>query len=89
MSRFEIGEIAWAIGRGEPKECEIMEVVPNNRFSHYRISVPTCPCSITKDGFWDCLECDLKKKKPPEDDASWEQVQEITGWNPAKEKVHA
>jgi len=30
----------------------------------------------------------LKKKKPPEEEVGWQQIQEIIGWNPT-EKVEA
>jgi len=36
---------------------------------------------------WLAYESELEKKKPPKEDASWERIQELTKWNPTKEKV--
>ena len=90
MSRFEAGEIAIAIGRGEPKECEVIRLTKSliYRQQAYVIHVPGFP-SKRPDGRWVIPERCLRKKKPPkEEEASWEEIKNLIGWNPTKEKEH-
>lgn len=37
--------------------------------------------------YWTAREGQLRKKKPPEEPATWQEIQEISGWNPTKQKV--
>lgn len=37
-------------------------------------------------GSWFAHEAHLRKKKPPQEKSTWEEVKNITGWNPNKVK---
>lgn len=96
MATFEVGEIAIAVRRqdGMRADCEII-AVPGHRMSgfsseRYVIHVPENPCADHHTGYHIAVGKYLRKKKPPkEEEASWEQIQKLTGgWNPTKEKVH-
>ena len=38
-------------------------------------------------GYWTAYEYQLGKKKPPQEKSTWEEIQEITNWNPSKSEV--
>lgn len=87
MAKFEVGEIAVALGgltRPSEAECEILDVLGKGV---YKILVDGCR-STMKDGGWLIKERHLRKKKPPEEPASWEEIQELTNWNPTKETIN-
>lgn len=92
MSKFALGEIAIvAFGPAKNRECEVTEINPINNSGErqdYRIQINGFPHPVFPTG-WTCDEATLRKKKPPEEDASWEAVQELTNWNPTKEKIDA
>lgn len=96
MDKFEIGEIA-VICLGKPSstdnqsdyvvdglECEIIRIggcgIQANGLPSYVISV---------DGYgeFDIAEHALRKKKPPEEPATWQEIQRLTNWNPTEQKV--
>ena len=91
MDKFGLNEIA--IFRGSGEEIEIiglpkMQVGRNRRGKMIRSETP-CYSILTQDGFEGWLpESSLRKKKPPEEPATWQEIQEISGWNPTKEVIH-
>jgi len=84
MSKFKVGEIAIICSVDFPEyngtETEILGVFHSGTSSNgvgYR-------CTIQKRGW---SESALRKKKPPEEKTTWEEIQEITNWNPSKAVV--
>ena len=77
-------------GEAAGSECTITQVgiVVKGDRKDYAILINGFP-SGSRTNEWNCKEASLRKKKPPEEDVSWEQVQEIIGWNPTKGKQHA
>lgn len=90
MAKFEIGEIALAYNddTGDVSECEIIAVpghsLPIFPCGDYVINVPTNKSSTRPNGYWEAEEKFLRKKKPPEELSTWEEVQKLTNWNPKK-----
>lgn len=89
MPKFEIKEIAIAVNGtakgtpNHPMECEIMEFLPEGVGCliygiSYRAHVPGYH-SGTDTGFWEILESDLRKIKPPEM-GSLDELEKITQW---------
>jgi len=86
MAKFEIGEIAIAVGRGEPHECELIR--KTRRPGGWVIRVPSLPSpGIT--GVWNIDEKNLRKKRPPEELGSWNTIRELTNANTTEETAEA
>lgn len=87
---FEINEIAIIEGLTKYSnfngmECEILGPAINKAPKEYSISV--FGHSKPNKHPWKIHEKNLRKKKKKEEKASWEKIQEVTGWNPTKETV--
>ena len=90
MSKFEIGdEVVFVDAATEHKyligeECEILKLLDR---SHSTCETPQLyEISLRHNGLLvGCAECCLRKKKPPE--ATWEEIQALTNWNPSKEVI--
>lgn len=95
MSKFSVNEIAIIIEKGSKydlinMECEIKSLPYNWKDGSfgYNVEVLGYPSNGTT-GLWFLEEHELRKKKPPQELARWEDAQEFTGWNPTKEPVDA
>ena len=82
MAKFKVGEVAIIQSKEFPSyngnETRIITLYfDNNDEQAYR-----CSMHPTSFGGWN--ESALRKKKPPEELSTWEEVQEDTGWNPKK-----
>lgn len=95
--RFEVNELALAVSRtkGTVLNCEIIAVPGHNikGFKNerhlYIIDIPENRGKMFPHGYRVAEEKYLRKKKPPEQETgTWEQIQNIIGWNPIKEKVY-
>lgn len=90
MAKFEVGEVAILDVPRYPEltglECTILKIGVENE-DDYLIEV----CGINPKQYgaesFTCYEHNLRKKRPPEELSTWEEIQKITDWNP-KEKVH-
>lgn len=94
--KFEIGEVA--IGqncvidvRVNGMECVITEDVKIRRVIGTTTRIESDRlCYMVKwaDGrIGAASPLKLRKKKPPKETSTWEEVQEDTGWNPQKSKI--
>jgi hypothetical protein len=93
--KFEIGEVCEVYVRTEGiwVDCEINSYITaenagccQDPTDEYVVTVPS-HVSENLDHLWTTIEVHLRKKKPPEEGASWEKVQELINWNPMKEMV--
>lgn len=96
MAKFEVGEIAVGhnfkisthlngedlliVGGYYSYKCDSLNGVPCTPYllTGYKVKHPDGGTSVVK-------ESNLRKKHPPQELSSWENIQEITGWNPTKE----
>jgi len=80
--KFSVGEIA-EIGS---EDCEIAALPghgkPQYHNDQYLISIPSAINHHEVSGLWSAKECELRKKKPPEELSSWDKIEELTNWNP-------
>lgn len=91
MSKFKVGEVAIVVNADYHKnhigrECEIICVNPvtlSGAPRDYEISIKGIRAPALTNG-WYTHESHLRKKKPPQETSTWEEVQEIVGWNPSK-----
>ncbi len=94
MSKFKIGEIAILLRAYKPENQHLagadVEIVSSVRNAisgaTYSVMIDGLKCEALSsiNGEWSCLEANLAKKKPPKEAATWEDIQEITGWKPSK-----
>ena len=93
MSKFKLGEIVIFCGLKNTRElngeeCEITEALDRRRlvYSHGEIqNNEMCYGVTTKTGYKIFVRPEfLRKKKPPEELSTWEEIQALTNWNPAK-----
>ena len=99
MSKFSVGEIAIGQNFINSPYLNGEELVINSAYGKFVCSIYNGePCSppktiegymcIKPDGCKTCLEIKhLRKKKPPKEEASWKQIEELTNWHP--ERVEA
>ena len=79
--KFKVGEIAvlknckHSIHAGS--ECLIIKYRGGER---YDVDIPSSPIGLR----WTTMPNQLRKKKKPEEKASWEEIQSITNWHPQK-----
>ena len=100
--KFEIGEIAiFMIDFTVPgicqsgSECEIYSGPYHgiDEYEHgcdgewYWCVFDGDPSPRGPNNSWAVRAVSLRKKKPPEELSTWEEVQKITGWNPTKQNV--
>ena len=91
MDKFSLNEIATVAGliqktERNGEECEIVgiDVVSSDGEAFdYAIRYKNIPDHEV--GFWVIKKENLRKKKPPEEPATWQEIQELTNWNPTKE----
>lgn len=88
MSKFKVGEIVIIQSKSHPEyngmETEIIEILAR-RVGGYRCTIE--PEYTFMQNGW--AESALRKRRPPQETSTWEEVQEITKWNPSKEVNHA
>lgn len=94
MHKFEIGEIAifqpinlWRGKAGPGSECEIMTINatgPATGKLGCWCNFPGDPNVLEPEGWWFVVYEELRKKKPPEEQWSWEKIKKITKWDPDK-----
>ena len=91
MDKFEIGEVAIAISdKHSTTECEIVSglIRYEGELGHdIRINNNLCDKADSVSGEWFCGLPYLRKKKPPKEPATWQEIQELTNWNPTEQKV--
>lgn len=94
MSKFKVGEVAVFISsKISPElvgfECEIVDIDvprhPDGKRFDYAVSFIGAPDHDIA-GHWVVSEYQLRKKKPPQEKTTWEEIQSITNWNPSKFK---
>ena len=94
MDKFEIGEIVDFIGipgadeqlngrAGPGAGCEIKQYCWDFKDGPgYYCHFPGDLCPHSVEGWWWVSKFHLRKKKPPQELGSWEEVQKLTNWNP-------
>jgi len=91
MSKFKVGEAVIILGSVYPtSEGEIISEMYeyNGKVGHDVIILDNvCQSADSVSGEWFSPEKMLRKKKPPQETTTWEEMQEITNWNPSKESV--
>lgn len=91
MAKFEVGEVAIITGAAHPFThligCEVEITSHPSIVSEYGVGYTGIANGRNPhpDYF---EEAALRKKKPPEELSSWEEVQKLTNWNPVKEVEH-
>ena len=87
MAKFKVGEIAVIVDSVFHEfigaECVILGPAENWDDADYIVGI-NADTSKYNDGQWVTSEKNLRKKKPPEELSTWEEVQAITNWNPKK-----
>lgn len=91
MDKFKVGEVAiyqhLTISlKSNGEECEIIRGLDYHEDSEF----PHKLMYITKDanGIFVVKPENLRKKNPPQELSTWEEVQKLTNWNPSKEVSH-
>ena len=95
MSKFKIGEIAVVFSPGDKihlSECVVTVGLQPRKWEGHgsmagRDGVGLLYEIEVQGEDWLVYPHELIKKKPPEETTTWEAIQEITNWNPNKEKV--
>ena len=93
MNKFELNEVVTIVdlsplySKYNGEEAEVIELIGLTEYSEagqqftYRLK------TSFGDRSYMCPEICMRKKKPPKEEASWKRIQEITNWNPIKEKA--
>lgn len=93
---FKIGEIVIYIGRRKIFYGYEVEIVKGPYIDlrcpeqpSYDFIVPGYPCDAlnSENAEWAAWESRFRKRKPPQELSTWEEIQKLTNWNPSHEKA--